>query len=184
MSHFLMGDIFDTNSNSEEDMDNSSLNDINLSFNYENGDLMSSEFFDNVNLMERENAQDGLFNLESDFCFLSDNSSHADEVKSEKSTSSDSGKSSTCYDQDIFQNNLNNILLNDDNILMSECKPTFEDESETFPVIKNSQIKIIGQNPGTKRVIVTNPYNTIGKKLLVYIVIYNPNYSKITFSDI
>ncbi|VEN58364.1 unnamed protein product [Callosobruchus maculatus] len=132
---------------------------MDVSLNYDDSGLMSSEFFDSVLSLEN-NMEDGFLSaLEDDINLSSDTSSHIDEVLSPQSFYSESDKhslSSTEYVDVDDSTNLHNIDNFDDPLLMSlldsipDCKP----EVVSVPVSAEKQpTKILIQNPNNKKFI-------------------------------
>nr|CAI5823545.1 unnamed protein product [Callosobruchus analis] len=132
---------------------------MDVSLNYDESELMSSDFFDSVLSLEN-NMDDGFLSaLEDDINLSSDTSSHIDEVLSPQSFYSESDKnslSSTDYVDVDDSTNLQNIDNFDDPLLMSllnsipDCKP----EVVSVPASAEKQpTKILIQNPNNKKFI-------------------------------
>ncbi|XP_018565756.1 cyclic AMP-responsive element-binding protein 3-like protein 1 [Anoplophora glabripennis] len=152
--------INDLLNSSGEEIDGAMEN-MDVSLNYENPELMSSEFFDSVLSLEN-NLEDGFFsNFEDDINLSSDVSSHTDEVLSPRSLYSESDKNSTCTETlDESASVLSSIDGFDDPMLMSllEPIPNVQFEAQSVPAIVKTTIqkqptKILIQNPNNKKFI-------------------------------
>ncbi|CAH0562360.1 unnamed protein product [Brassicogethes aeneus] len=134
--------------NSSGDEDHVGIGNMDVSLNYENPELMSSDFFDSVLSLEN-NLDEGFFpNFEDDVNLSSDSSSHMDEVLSPQSLYSESEKSSTSTDILEDQGSMiNGLDTFEDPILMSFMEPINNKTS------KNKPTKILIQNPNNKKSI-------------------------------
>ncbi|CAH2004121.1 unnamed protein product [Acanthoscelides obtectus] len=132
---------------------------MDVSLNYDESDLMSSEFFDSVLSLEN-NMEDGFLSaLEDDINLSSDTSSHMDEVLSPQSFYSESDKnslSSTDYVDLDDSANVHNIDNFDDPLLMSLLESLPETKPEVISVpapVEKQPTKILIQNPNNKKFI-------------------------------
>lgn len=152
--------INDLLNSSGEEIDGAMEN-MDVSLNYDNPELMSSEFFDSVLSLEN-NLEDGFFStFEDDINLSSDVSSHTDEVLSPRSLYSESDKNSTCTETlDESASVLSSIDGFDDPMLMSllEPIPNVQFETQSVPAIVKTPVhktptKILIQNPNNKKFI-------------------------------
>lgn len=134
----------------------STMDGMDVSMNYDNPDLMSSEFFDSVLSLEN-NMDDGfLSNLDDDINLSSDASSHMDEVLSPESFYSESDKNSSCTENLDESASLNNIDTLDDPLLQQllDSVPEIKTENLTPPqAIEKQPTRILIQNPNNKKFI-------------------------------
>ncbi|XP_076261989.1 uncharacterized protein LOC143197428 [Rhynchophorus ferrugineus] len=134
------------------------MDNMDVSMNYDNSELLSSEFFDSVLSMEN-NLDDGfLSNFEDDFNMSSD-ASHIDEVLSPQSYYSESDKNSiySAENTDDSSSVINGIDGLDDTILLSILDPLGNQETKELvksPVVNSQKpTKILIQNPSNKKFI-------------------------------
>lgn len=132
------------------------MDNMEMSLNYDNPDLMSSDFFESVRSLE--NNLDDLFpiNFDDDLHLSSDASCITDDVLSPQSFSSESERSSSTSETLDESASLINGLDNND-VLMSFWDPVHDIkiESQPAPPVKTQTkpTKIFIQNPNNKKII-------------------------------
>ncbi|KAJ8967281.1 hypothetical protein NQ317_001951 [Molorchus minor] len=127
---------------------NGAMENMDVSLNYDNPELMSSEFFDSVLSLEN-NLEDGfLSTFDDDINLSSDTSSHMDEVLSPQSLYSESDKNSSF------------LMVWMNHFLMSLLEPVQGVRIETpnvpaliKPTLQKQPTKILIQNPNNKKFI-------------------------------
>lgn len=148
-------------SSSEEANDD--MDDMDVSMNYDNSELMSSEFFDSVLSLENNLEDSFLSNFEEDINLSSD-ASHSEEVLSPQSYYSESDKNSTYSMENMDESSsvINSIDGLDDRLLLSFLDPISNEEIKEVPIIKTpapvvsstqKPTKILIQNPSNKKFI-------------------------------
>lgn len=140
---------------------NGAMENMDVSLNYDNPELMSSEFFDSVLSLENNLEASIFYNFEddinSDINLSSDGSSHIDEGFSPRSLYSESDKNSSCTENiDESTSVLNTIDGFDDPFLMSLLEPVPNVQIETHNV--PATLKPASQKPPTK-ILIQNPNN-------------------------
>ncbi|XP_066255244.1 CREB-H transcription factor homolog let-607-like isoform X2 [Euwallacea similis] len=168
---------------------NSDAGDVNMDFsmNYDNAELMSSEFFDSVLSLEND-LEDGFLSNFEDDNNLSSDASHSDEVLSPRSFYSESDKNSTSSLEasDTFTETepasiLENIDGLDDPVLLSFLDTiTLPKESKNVSVI-NTPSPVVLQSPSstprTTKMLIQNPSNKkcIAKPMATATQLRKPN---------
>ncbi|XP_066158843.1 CREB-H transcription factor homolog let-607-like [Euwallacea fornicatus] len=168
---------------------NSDAGDVNMdiSMNYDNAELMSSEFFDSVLSLEND-LEDGFLSNFEDDNNLSSDASHSDEVLSPRSFYSESDKNSTSSLEasDTFTevepaSLLENINGLDDPVLLSFLDTiTLPKESKNVSV-SNTPSPVVLQSPistpRTTKMLIQNPSNKkcIAKPMATATQLRKPN---------
>lgn len=155
---------------STTEQNHNNMDNMDVSMNYDNSELLSSEFFDSVlcmenNLMDLMDDTGFLSNFEDEVNMSSD-ASHSDEVLSPESYYSESDKNSTYSTENTDDSTsvLNGIDGLDDTILLSICNPvTSSNDAKQMPVVATpvpvatappqKPTKILIQNPSNKKFI-------------------------------
>lgn len=139
---------------------------MDLSMNYDNADLMSSDFFDSVLSLQNDLEEGFLSGFEEDNNISSD-ADHSDEVLSPRSYSSESDKNSTSSSLDITDVEcapaLNNVDGIDDKLLLSFLDTISQgNNSEDEPVVNSPSPVIVSApmpTPKTTKILIQNPSN-------------------------
>ncbi|KAH1029856.1 hypothetical protein HUJ05_003013 [Dendroctonus ponderosae] len=136
---------------------------MDLSLNYDNTELMSSEFFDSVLSLENDLEEGFLSNFEDDNNMSSD-ASHSDDVLSPESYYSESDKNST-YSAENNDNEATSVLNNidgiDDPILLSFLDTiTQQQDTKQISASKSPASGVLPQRtPRATKILIQNPSN-------------------------
>ncbi|ENN74320.1 hypothetical protein YQE_09291, partial [Dendroctonus ponderosae] len=136
---------------------------MDLSLNYDNTELMSSEFFDSVLSLENDLEEGFLSNFEDDNNMSSD-ASHSDDVLSPESYYSESDKNST-YSAENNDNEATSVLNNidgiDDPILLSFLDTiTQQQDTKQIAAAKSPASGVLPQRtPRATKILIQNPSN-------------------------